>query len=166
MTLAFASRLEAMIARLTAQCAHLDDALQQIRDLAGPVLEIGLGKGRTYDHLRARLPGRDIFVFDGSLHAPADAHPPTGRLILGDFRETLAAARATLPPAALIHADIGSDDRTADAALAATIAPALAGLLAPGGLLLSDRAMPAPALVPVQAPQTAWPYFRYRLDAR
>lgn len=159
----FASRLEAMIARLAAQRRHIDDAAAAVAAVPGPVLEIGLGKGRTYDHLRRRFPDREIVVFDGSVHAPADAAPPAGSLVLGDFRETLPAVVGTLAPAALIHADIGSDDRITDAALAAAIAPALARLLAPGGLLIGDRPMPAADLVRVPAPETAWPYYRYRL---
>lgn len=151
-----------MIARLSAQRAHLDAAAAAIAGLPGPVLEVGLGKGRTYDHLRTLLLQRTIHVFDGSLHAPEGVHPPAERLVLGDFRDTLPAAVRRLPPAALIHADIGSDDRAADAALAATIAPMLAALLAPGGLLLSDRAMPAPGLTADQGPETAWRYYRYR----
>ncbi|MEZ5668217.1 MAG: class I SAM-dependent methyltransferase [Alphaproteobacteria bacterium] len=163
MSAAHGSRLQAMIARLAAQRAHLDDAAARIAAVPGPVLEIGLGKGRTYDHLRRRLPDRRILVFDGSLHAPADLHPPAADLVLGDFRDTLPAAAGSLARAALIHADIGSDDRAADRRLASAIAPWLADLLAPAGLLLSDRPMPSPALVPADAPATAWPYYRYRL---
>lgn len=166
MTPQFGSRLGAMIARLSAQQLHLDDAAAHIAEVAGPVLEIGLGKGRTYDHLRKRFPGRDIYVFDGSVHAPADVVPPADRLIIGDFRETLPAAVGNLAPAALIHADIGSDDRAADAALAASIAPILARLLAADGLLLSDREMPDRALRKLTAPETPWPYYRYRSAKR
>lgn len=151
-----------MIARLTAQRIHIDDAVQQVADVRGPVLEIGLGKGRTYDHLRRRLRDRDVFVFDGSVHAPAEATPPKRYLILGDFRETLPAAVDALEPAALIHADIGSADREADSALAADLAPTLARLLAPDGLLIGDRRIPAAALEPLPAPDTPWPYYRYR----
>lgn len=162
MSAGFGSRLDAMIARLRAQRAHLDAAVARIADLAGPVLEVGLGKGRTYDHLRALLPNRPIHVFDGSLHAPVAVRPPADCLVLGDFRDTLPAAARRLTPAALIHADIGSDDRAADAALVATIAPMFAGLIVPGGLLLSDRPMSAPGLAEDAGPETAWPYFRYR----
>lgn len=152
-----------MIDRLSAQQLHLDDAAAQISGVTGPVLEIGLGKGRTYDHLRKRFPDRDIFVFDGSVHAPAEVVPPADRLIIGDFRETLAATVGTLAPAALIHADLGSDDRAADAALAASIAPVLPHLLAADGLLLSDREMADWALQRLSALDTPWPYYRYRL---
>ena len=64
------TRLDSAIRRLEAQRACLDRAAALVRGVPGPVLELGLGNGRTYDHLRARLPGRDIFVFE---RAP----PPT-----------------------------------------------------------------------------------------
>ena len=35
--------------------------------MEGPVLELGLGNGRTFDHLRERLPGRRIVAFDRAL---------------------------------------------------------------------------------------------------
>ena len=58
------SRLDSFIRRLEAQRACLGFVAGQIRDVAGPVLEFGLGNGRTYDHLRELLPERDIFVFE------------------------------------------------------------------------------------------------------
>ena len=58
------SRLERFIRRLRAQRACPDAAESLVRDLEGPVLEFGLGNGRTYDHLRQRFPDREIFVFE------------------------------------------------------------------------------------------------------
>ncbi|MYG53434.1 MAG: hypothetical protein F4204_14125, partial [Rhodospirillaceae bacterium] len=40
------SRLERMIARLATQRAVLDWAAERVSGIDGPVLEIGLGKGR------------------------------------------------------------------------------------------------------------------------
>ena len=54
------SRLESFIRRLQAQQACLDDDAAQVAQRPGVIFELGLGNGRTYDHLRARLPGRDI----------------------------------------------------------------------------------------------------------
>ena len=62
------SRLDSMIGRLMAQRACLDWVASAIGGLPGPVLEIGLGNGRTYDHLRGRLPQREIHVFDRWCH--------------------------------------------------------------------------------------------------
>ena len=54
------SRLDSFIRRLVAQRACLDHAAQLIGGLDGAVLELGLGNGRTYDHLRSLFPGREI----------------------------------------------------------------------------------------------------------
>lgn len=163
------SRLARMTARLTAQHACLALAREAIREVAGPVLEIGLGKGRTYDHLRRLLPEREIFAFDRSVHAPADCVPDAEHLILGDFRDTLPAAIARIGHrcAALVHADIGSEDRARDAVLATAIAGAIAGLLRPGGVVLCDRDLGRPAGWVALDPPAAvagWPYFLYRAE--
>jgi hypothetical protein len=52
------SRLDSFIRRLEAQRACLDWAAQEIAAVPGEVVELGLGNGRTYDHLRTRLGGR------------------------------------------------------------------------------------------------------------
>ena len=49
------SRLESFIRRLDAQRLCLDWAAGAVVERPGAVLELGLGNGRTYDHLRARL---------------------------------------------------------------------------------------------------------------
>ena len=46
------SRLDSFIRRLEAQRACLDRAAALIAGIDGAVLELGLGNGRTYDHLR------------------------------------------------------------------------------------------------------------------
>src|SRR5205814_1894331 len=63
------SRLDSFIRRITAQRATLDHICSLIGHFDGPVLELGLGNGRTYDHLRERLPGRRIIAFDRALVA-------------------------------------------------------------------------------------------------
>ncbi|MCH8923260.1 MAG: hypothetical protein IIA67_08960, partial [Planctomycetes bacterium] len=69
------SRLDINIRRLEAQRACLNLAAEMIRDLPGPVFELGLGNGRTYDHLRAALPEREIFVFEREVAAHPDCIP-------------------------------------------------------------------------------------------
>jgi hypothetical protein len=137
------SRLDSFIRRLQAQRACLDRAAMLIRDLEGPVLELGLGNGRTYDHLRERLPGRTIFVFDRQIAAHPDSVPPDDCLLIGDLRETIPLAADRFGRcAALIHADIGSGDAAANRTLVAGLAPYLVRILRPGGLLASDQPMP------------------------
>ena len=90
------SRLDSFLRRLTAQRDCLNRAAELVAGLAGPVLEVGLGNGRTYDHLRTILPGREIFVFDRHIDAHPDCIPDAGHMILGDFLETLPAANARI----------------------------------------------------------------------
>ena len=83
------SRLDSFIRRLEAQRACLNLAAGLIEQVEGAVLEIGLGNGRTYDHLRELFPGRDIYVCERQVAAHPDCIPPADRLLLGDIRETL-----------------------------------------------------------------------------
>jgi hypothetical protein len=158
-------RLERMIERLVTQRACLDYAAQFIADIPGVILEVGLGKGRTFDHLRRLFPERELYAFDRDVHAPADVVPDGRYLVLGDFRQTLAAASTRLGhSAALIHADIGSEDSARDRALAAAIAPLVVRLLRPGALVVTDRELAAAALVVQSLPPAVgrFPYFIYR----
>ena len=71
------SRLDSFIRRLQAQRACLDMAAGLIADIDGLVLELGLGNGRTYDHLRETLPGREIYVCERSpRRIPIARRPP------------------------------------------------------------------------------------------
>ena len=160
-------RLERMIERLVTQRACLDFAASSIANVSGVVLEVGLGKGRTFDHLRRLFSKREFFAFDREVHAPADAVPDEQHLFLGDFRHTLKTTVYRLGcSAALIHADIGSEDKARDRALALAITPFIVQLAQPGGYVLSDRALVAKELVPQSLPQTVgnFPYFIYRVD--
>jgi hypothetical protein len=159
------SRLDSFIRRLQAQRACLDHAVAMIRDLPGPVLELGLGNGRTYDHLRERLPGRDIYVCDRQVAAHPDCIPPAPFLILGDVRDTLPqTARRIGATVALVHADLGSGDEAASRRQAAELAPPIADLLRSGGIVVSDQPMSIPRLRPLALPDGVKPgrYYLYR----
>ena len=159
------SRLDSFIRRLQAQRACLDHAVELIRDLPGPVLELGLGNGRTYDHLRERLPQRAIYAFDRQVAAHPDCIPPAPFLIVGEARATLPRLRARIgPTAALIHADLGSGDVEATRRQAVELAPLIDALLQPGGIVVSDQALEAPRLQALQLPAGVKPgrYFLYR----
>jgi hypothetical protein len=163
------SRLDSFIRRLEAQRACLNLAAQAIRGLPGPVLELGLGNGRTYDHLRELLPEREIFVFEREVAAHPASMPDPAHLILGDIRSTLSAARARLPgPAALVHSDIGTGDAARNAALAAWLAATLPDLLAAGAWVIADQPLQSARLVPRPPPEGVAPerYFLYRHDAK
>jgi hypothetical protein len=163
------SRLDSFIRRLQAQRACLGHAAAQIRGLPGPVLELGLGNGRTYDHLRELLPEREIFVFEREVNAHPDCIPDPAHLILGDVRTTLPQAHRRLPgPAALAHTDVGTGDAARNTELATWLSATLPPLLAPGAWVVSDQPLRAPALVAQPAPAGIDPerYFLYNHRAK
>lgn len=160
-------RLSAMIDRLIAQRDCIGFAARRISTVPGVVLEVGLGKGRTYDRLRHVLPDRDIFVFDREVHCPHDVRPPPGRLFLGDFKDTLRKARLLVGRhVALAHADFGSNDRSADARLAQALAPLIGECMVPGGLVMCDHALAHPQWTALRQPtgSAAWPYYLYQVN--
>lgn len=159
------SRLDSHIRRLEAQRACLDMAAERIRDLPGPVLELGLGNGRTYDHLRQLMLDREIFVFDRQVEAHPDCIPDPEHLLLGDIRDTLPGVLERLGgKAALAHSDMGTADAAANAALAVWLAEALPPLLREGAWVLADQPLPGPSLRPRPLPPGIAPdrYFVYR----
>ncbi len=125
---------------MIAQRDCLAAAARLIGDIPGPVIELGLGNGRTYDHLREILPGREIFVFDRRVAAHPDCIPDDAHMIVGDITETLQGACAVIgAPVALAHCDMGTGVAASHAELARLIGPALARLMAPGGVIVSDQ---------------------------
>jgi len=158
------SRLDQAIRRLEAQRLLLDRACAGLPE--GPVLELGLGNGRTYDHLREKLGiRRAIHVFERHVAVHPDCLPPETLLHLGEMRETLPAwAAAHGATAILAHADTGSGDSDATADFAAFLSQALPDCLAPGAIALSDQPLSSPALAPVALPDGVPPdrYFIYR----
>lgn len=136
------SRLDSFIRRVSAQRDCLNAASLLVEGLDGPVLELGLGNGRTFDHLRALFPDREIFVFDRRVAAHPACIPDDDHMILGDIFETLPAAMTRIGrPAAFAHCDIGTGDAESNARIAAFVGSALAGLLAPGAVIAADQEM-------------------------
>jgi len=160
--------LSHMLARLQTQKTCLDYAAQLVAARPGHVLEVGLGKGRSYDRLRTLFPRRAIYAFDREVHCPARLRPADAQLFLGDFRDSLPAAFERLGrSAALAHVDLGTDDFARDCALAAALAPLLDRLLLPGALVLSDRPMDFArwAALPQPAPDAGFSYYLYRSES-
>ena len=134
------SRLDSFIARMQAQRDCLNFLKPLVEPLPGPVLEVGLGNGRTYDHLRLLFPGRDIYVFERQVAAHPDCIPPADRLFLGEAREQIGkAARKLGASAALIHTDLGTGDHAANTEMGKWLGPALDTLAAPGGYILANQ---------------------------
>jgi len=157
------SRLDSFIRRLEAQRACLDLAAHLVRELDGDVLELGLGNGRTYDHLRQLFPDRKIYVCERRVAAHPDCVPPAELLLLGDMRDTLQTARDLLGGrVALAHLDPATGDVAASRALAAEVAPLIVPLLHPGGVLVSEPAIAWHGLSPMALPDGLAPG-RYNL---
>lgn len=161
------SRLDSFLRRITAQRDCLDHAATLIAAIEGPIVELGLGNGRTFDHLRALFPHREIFAFDRRLAADPASAPDPAHLVLGDFRDSVPAALTRIgAPAALVHCDFGSGRPERDRALAASIAPMLLPILAKGAVAVSDQALDHPSFVAAALPGGVEPgrYFIYRIS--
>ena len=159
------SRLDSFIRRLEAQRACLDRAAELIRDIDGFVLELGLGNGRTYDHLRSLFPDRAIYVCERQVAAHPECVPPPEMLILGDMRETLLAVVGRLGGrVAFAHLDVGTGDAAANRVLAAQLTPSLMPLLCSGAVLAADPVIDCPDLKPLPLPDgiAAGRYHLYR----
>jgi hypothetical protein len=138
------TRLDKAIRRLEAQRACLDWAVSQIAAIPGIVVELGLGNGRSFDHLRVRLPEREIYVFERSPAAHPASTPAADRLIIGNLEDTLPASRSRFAgKVAFLHSDIGTGDDDRNLRFAAWLGPEILPLLAPGAIVASDQQLPA-----------------------
>ena len=158
------SRLDSFIRRLEAQRACLDLAFGKL--VAGAILELGLGNGRSFDHIRQHFgPARTIYALDRQLAAHPDCMP--NELLLGEFGDTLPAlARRIGRTVALVHADTGSGDEAASRAQAVELAALLEPLLVAGAIVVSDQDMSPPwEALPLPAGVAPGRYFIWRRSA-
>lgn len=157
------SRLESMRRRLTAQIDGLNWAAQEIEGAPGDVLELGLGNGRTYDHLRERLPDRAIWVIDRQLRPHPSCVPPAAYFLQGEADEMLAVLAGRDLRMALAHYDFGYGVKEKDVAEGARLSPLIAALMQPGGLVVSQQ--PLIGFRQVSGPETIDPerYLFYRV---
>lgn len=159
------SRLDSFLRRLLAQRECLNAAAGLIAGLPGPVFELGLGNGRTYDHLREICPEREVFVFERAVRAHPQSVPDADHLFEGLLEETLVAVRPRFAgTVALAHADLGSGQAEVDAATAALVSGALPPLLAPGAIIVSDQELKIEGAEVLPLPGEVQPgrYFMYR----
>ena len=134
------SRLDSFIRRMSAQRDCLNYAAAIVGSAPGSVIELGLGNGRTYDHLRELMQGRDIYVFDRHVKAHPACIPDEEHMIVGDFLETVPVARSKMKATAILaHCDIGSGDKEASVMLARRLGECLPSLLASGAVIVSDQ---------------------------
>lgn len=157
------SRLESMRRRLTAQIDGLNWAAADVAPRRGDVVELGLGNGRTYDHLREIMPHRRIWVVDRQMRAHPSCVPPADDFLEGEATSMLRRIIRAGHPVILAHYDLSKGVPEADAELAASISPLLEELVTPGGLVVSGQMLPH--LTRIKGPGLIEPdrYFFYRI---
>lgn len=150
------SRLDLFIDRMVSQRACLDDAITRTAAMPGPVFELGLGNGRTYHHMRERITGRDIYVFERAIASHPDSTPAPEFTLLGDVMETLPQALERFGPvASLVHADLGGHNREKNDIFARKVSPLIEPLMAEGGLMVSSDRMYFDAMTELPLPDGA-----------
>lgn len=157
------SRLDSFIRRMTAQRDILNRvATQSFLPESGDILELGLGNGRTYSHLREVFPDRRIIVFDRALMAHSSCIPQEENLVIGEIAET--ARKYIGADAAMVHADIGSGSDEIDAVTLQWLPQLMADLLATDGVALSGLPLQSDSLSALPIPDTIDKkrYFLYR----
>lgn len=139
------SRLDRTINRLMAQRALIAQAADLVGDLPGPIFDLGLGNGRTYDHLRETFPHRAIFAFDRAINAHPSSIPPAEHMIVGEIRDTLrhCGPRVGGKPV-LIHIDLDIGDPTMKLVTDEWLGPAIVAWVPPGGIVIADRSLDLP----------------------
>ena len=159
------SRLDSFIRRIVAQRDCLNRVAETLKGRSGSILELGLGNGRTYDHLRELFPAQEIFVFERKVAAHPQCIPDAAHLIVGDLRETLPATLTKLGRVVLFaHADLGSGIPEIDDALAEFVADTLSPYLLPDAVVLSDQQLRCGDWYEADLPPDILPgrYFIYR----
>lgn len=156
------SRLDSMLRRFTAQRDGLNWAAKDIAGVAGDVVDLGLGNGRTYDHLREVLPERRIWVIDRTLQCHPSCIPPEEDFLQGEAEPMLARLAEEGHRMALAHYDFGSGIKADDVAEAARLSPMIARVMVPGALLVSGQ--PLVGFEQIAGPDTIAPdrYLFYR----
>lgn len=146
------SRLESMRRRLSAQIDGLNWAARYIADVRGDVLELGLGNGRTFDHLRENLPDRRIWVIDRVLQSHPSCVPPAKDFLQGEADEMLAELARRGAHMALAHYDFGFGVKDLDVEEGARLSPLIAALMVSGGLVVSQQ--PLVGLTQISGPKS------------
>jgi hypothetical protein len=152
------SRLDVFINRMQSQRACIDFALAHTQAVSGPVFELGLGNGRTYDHLRENASEQEVFVFERAVASNPASTPPDAQLLLGDVVDTLPQALARFGATArMIHADLGGHNLDKNDAFARLVSPLIEPLIAPMGLVVSSDRMYFDTLTEIPLPEGAIP---------
>lgn len=150
------SRLDFHIEQKIAQRDSIDLAARRLAGRPGWIVEFGLGRGRSYSHLAARFPDREIYCFDREHATNPGWGPPPERVVLGDLATVLAdpAVQARFHQRVILaHLDLAWGDST-DTRLHRLVIDRTRDWLLPGAWILSDRTValePGWALVSLPA---------------
>lgn len=159
------SRLEEMVARYTSQRDILNFSLDMIPVGEGLIgIELGLGSGRTYDHLREKLPEMQIFTFDRKCEIHPRIQHPGKYFIEGEITSTFPAfAKKHKDAASFVHIDLGTSQKEQDQKLYQELEPSIREILIQDGLLISDRPFSSSwEAVNLSSLKLEWPYYLYR----
>jgi hypothetical protein len=157
------SRLDSNIRRLKAQRDILNYLAEVDVIPPGVFVELGLGNGRTFDHIREKFPGCRIIAFDRAMGAHGDSLPQGDDLVLGEISQTGKAYYGM--GAAMVHADIGTGYVDRDARTLMWLPEMVASMLMPGGIGVSGLPLEHAALQPMTLPDGV-PQDRYFLYRR
>jgi hypothetical protein len=114
--------------------------LGEIKDYSGDIVELGLGSGRTYDHLRAKAPDRQIHAFDFEIAVHKVIEVDTDHVYLGSIMETFPKFCETQDRKfPLVHLDIGTKNLDRDQALYHKLNPFVLKLINKNSIVVSDR---------------------------
>ncbi|MEQ9692980.1 class I SAM-dependent methyltransferase [Shimia sp. SDUM112013] len=156
------SRLDSMMRRLAAQRDGLEWGHGLVTGVPGDYVDMGLGNGRTYDHLREIAPDRRIWVIDRVLQCHPSCVPPEQDFLQGEAEDMLRKLAASGARIVLAHYDFGFGEKEKDVAEAARLSPLISECMAPGGVLISGQ--PLVGFEQVRGPETVAPdrYCFYR----
>jgi len=132
------SRLDSIMRRLAAQRDGLEWAAERTRKMTGDALDMGLGNGRTYDHMREIL-DRRIWVIYRVQQCHPSCIPPAADFLEGEAEAMLVRLADTGAQIVLAHYDFGFGIKQKDVAEAARLSPAIARIMAPNGVIVSGQ---------------------------
>ena len=138
------SQLDLHIEQKIAQRDSIDLAARRLAGRPGWIVEFGLGRGRSYSHLAARFPDREIFCFDRERANIPGWGPAPDHVLYGDIATVLADPTVQTRfrgRVILAHLDLAWGPAT-DAGLHRLVLEETRDWLLPGAWVLSDRAVP------------------------
>ncbi len=159
------SRLDSAIRRLQSQKLCIERASQLTVGMPGVILEIGLGNGRTYDHLKEIFPNREIYVFERKIAAHPSCIPPAKYLYKGDFHETLYLFKKNISePITLVHFDIGSGNEKESIMRGETLSNILFNIITESTIVIGDQKLNSKKYKQLELPKKIERdrYFMYR----